>query len=83
MGDRAAAWRRSRRLSHLHQLGGAGSVVKYMILLNSMVVTCILDLVAERSNRRAGLRRLTFKRLVEAEFVVLPVRRWVELSRKA
>ena len=62
---------------------GAGSVVNYLILLTSIVVTCILEQVAEHSNRRAGLRRLTFKRLAEAEFVVLPVRRWVELSRKA
>jgi len=83
LGDRAAAWRSSRRLSHLHPIGGAGSVVDYLILLNSMVDICLLEQVAEHSNCRAGLRRLTLKRLAEAEFAVLSLRRSIELRTSA
>ena len=81
LDDRAAAWRSSRRVSHLHQMRGAGSVVNYLILLNSIVDICILELVAEHSNRHAGLRGLAQKKLAEAEFFELPLRRWVERRR--
>ena len=58
-------------------------MVDYLILLNAIVVTCILEQVAEHSNRRAGLFRLAQNKLAEVEFAVLSLRRWVELSRKA
>ena len=49
-----------------------------MIFLNSMVDICLLELVAEHSNHRAGLRRLAQNKLVEVEFAVLLLRRWME-----
>ena len=58
----------------IHQIGDAGSVDDYLILLNSMVDTCILEQVEEHSNRRAALFRLTLKRLVDPEFAVLSLR---------
>ena len=51
-------------------------------MLNSIVDICLLEQVAEHSNRRAGLFRLTLKRLVEVEFAVLSLRRSIELRRK-
>ena len=81
LGDRAAAWRSSRRLSQLHQIEGAGSIDDYLTLLNAIVDICILEQVAEHSNRCAGLRRLAQNKLVEVEFAVLLLRRSIEACR--
>ena len=53
-----------------------------MILLNAIDVTCILEQVSEHSNSRAALCRQALKKLAEAEFVVLSLRRSMELRRK-
>ena len=81
LGDRAAAWRSSRRLSQLHQIRRAGSVVDYLTLLNWIVVTCLLEQVAEHSNCRAGLLRVAQNKLGAPEFAVLSMRRSIERRR--